>query len=126
MSALWKAVSIGYVMLLLWLRRRESVRELDVSQCYFTSFIHPLLLDFRPEDFIDTESPVPPDPEQPDCTKILELPYSIHAFQHLRVSANFGGGGAQGYFFLLFGLMLIKSIFLSARHLIILPTLFIS
>ncbi|KAK2501086.1 hypothetical protein MC885_004583, partial [Smutsia gigantea] len=37
-----------------------------------------------PEDYIDTESSVPPDPEQPDCTKILELPYSIHAFQHLR------------------------------------------
>lgn len=52
------------------------------------SFIHSLLLDFSPEDFIDTESPVPPDPEQPDCTKILELPYSIHAFQHLRVSGE--------------------------------------
>ncbi|XP_021119988.1 tetratricopeptide repeat protein 17 isoform X3 [Heterocephalus glaber] len=40
--------------------------------------------DISPEDYIDAESPVPPDPEQPDCTKILELPYSIHAFQHLR------------------------------------------
>ncbi|XP_073900741.1 tetratricopeptide repeat protein 17 isoform X4 [Castor canadensis] len=40
--------------------------------------------DISPEDYIDTESPVPPDPEQPDCTQILELPYSIHAFQHLR------------------------------------------
>ncbi|XP_068844440.1 tetratricopeptide repeat protein 17 isoform X3 [Capricornis sumatraensis] len=40
--------------------------------------------DISPEDYIDTESPVPPDPEQPDCTRILELPYSIHAFQHLR------------------------------------------
>ncbi|XP_036284275.1 tetratricopeptide repeat protein 17 isoform X3 [Pipistrellus kuhlii] len=40
--------------------------------------------DISPEDYIDTESPVPPEPEQPDCTKILELPYSIHAFQHLR------------------------------------------
>ncbi|ELW47786.1 Tetratricopeptide repeat protein 17 [Tupaia chinensis] len=40
--------------------------------------------DISPEDYIDTESPVPSDPEQPDCTKILELPYSIHAFQHLR------------------------------------------
>uniref|UniRef100_A0A6I8NVZ2 Tetratricopeptide repeat protein 17 n=1 Tax=Ornithorhynchus anatinus TaxID=9258 RepID=A0A6I8NVZ2_ORNAN len=38
----------------------------------------------RPEDYIDTQSPVPPDLEKPDCTKILELPYSIHAFQHLR------------------------------------------
>ncbi|XP_040836067.1 tetratricopeptide repeat protein 17 isoform X4 [Ochotona curzoniae] len=40
--------------------------------------------DISPEDHIDTESPVPQDPEQPDCTRILELPYSIHAFQHLR------------------------------------------
>ncbi|XP_006896817.1 PREDICTED: tetratricopeptide repeat protein 17 isoform X2 [Elephantulus edwardii] len=40
--------------------------------------------DISPEDYIDTESPVPPDPEQPYCTKILDLPYSIHAFQHLR------------------------------------------
>ncbi|XP_075401972.1 tetratricopeptide repeat protein 17 isoform X1 [Tenrec ecaudatus] len=40
--------------------------------------------DISPEDYIDTESPVPPDPEKPHCTKILELPYSIHAFQHLR------------------------------------------
>ncbi|XP_025784030.1 tetratricopeptide repeat protein 17 [Puma concolor] len=44
--------------------------------------------DISPEDYIDTESPVPPDPEQPDCTKILELPYSIHAFQHLRNSSS--------------------------------------
>ncbi|XP_072474543.1 tetratricopeptide repeat protein 17 isoform X4 [Notamacropus eugenii] len=40
--------------------------------------------DVSPEDYIDTESPVPPDLKKPDCTKILELPYSIHAFQHLR------------------------------------------
>ncbi|EMP34423.1 Tetratricopeptide repeat protein 17 [Chelonia mydas] len=40
--------------------------------------------DISPEDYIDTKSPVPPDLEQPDCTKILDLPYSIHAFQHLR------------------------------------------
>lgn len=39
-----------------------------------------------PEDYIDTKSPVPPDLQQPDCTKVLDLPYSIHAFQHLRVS----------------------------------------
>uniref|UniRef100_A0A8C9EQQ6 Tetratricopeptide repeat domain 17 n=1 Tax=Pavo cristatus TaxID=9049 RepID=A0A8C9EQQ6_PAVCR len=42
--------------------------------------------DIRPEDYIDTKSPVPPDLQQPDCTKVLDLPYSIHAFQHLRVS----------------------------------------
>uniref|UniRef100_A0A8B9PGW8 Tetratricopeptide repeat protein 17 n=1 Tax=Apteryx owenii TaxID=8824 RepID=A0A8B9PGW8_APTOW len=40
--------------------------------------------DIRPEDYIDTKSPVPPDLQQPDCTKVLDLPYSIHAFQHLR------------------------------------------
>lgn len=66
------------------MRIYSSIRgKLDI----FSSFIHcSRLLDFSPEDYIDTESPVPPDPEQPDCTKILELPYSIHAFQHLRVS----------------------------------------
>ncbi|KAJ6667171.1 hypothetical protein lerEdw1_017149 [Lerista edwardsae] len=40
--------------------------------------------DISPEDYVDTKSPLPPDLEQPDCTKILDLPYSIHAFQHLR------------------------------------------
>ncbi|XP_077178336.1 tetratricopeptide repeat protein 17 [Paroedura picta] len=40
--------------------------------------------DISPEDYIDTKSPLPPDLEQPECTKILDLPYSIHAFQHLR------------------------------------------
>jgi hypothetical protein len=113
------------------------MRKLAVSQsAVFTSVIHLLPLDFRPEDFIDTESPVPPDPEQPDCTKILELPYSIHAFQHLRVSGKLWGmegtfwlfGGVLGFLvfccYCCFGLMLIiKSIFLPAGHLIILPTL---
>ncbi|XP_075423349.1 tetratricopeptide repeat protein 17 isoform X3 [Ascaphus truei] len=37
-----------------------------------------------PEDYVDTHSPLPPDLVQPDCTKIIELPFSIHAFQHLR------------------------------------------
>nr|XP_060620530.1 tetratricopeptide repeat protein 17 [Anolis sagrei ordinatus] len=40
--------------------------------------------DISPEDHIDTKSSLPPDLEQPECTKILDLPYSIHAFQHLR------------------------------------------
>uniref|UniRef100_A0A8D0BEB9 Tetratricopeptide repeat protein 17 n=1 Tax=Salvator merianae TaxID=96440 RepID=A0A8D0BEB9_SALMN len=40
--------------------------------------------DISPEDYIDTKSSLPPDLEQPECTKILDLPYSIHAFQHLR------------------------------------------
>lgn len=46
----------------------------------------PLCYVLSPEDYIDTKSPVPPDLQQPDCTKVLDLPYSIHAFQHLRVS----------------------------------------
>ncbi|XP_015266824.1 PREDICTED: tetratricopeptide repeat protein 17 isoform X2 [Gekko japonicus] len=40
--------------------------------------------DISPEDYIDTKFPLPPDLEQPECTNILDLPYSIHAFQHLR------------------------------------------
>nr|XP_034971950.1 tetratricopeptide repeat protein 17 [Zootoca vivipara] len=40
--------------------------------------------EISPEDYIDTKSPLPPDLEEPECTKILDLPYSIHAFQHLR------------------------------------------
>uniref|UniRef100_A0AAR2JH73 Tetratricopeptide repeat domain 17 n=1 Tax=Pygocentrus nattereri TaxID=42514 RepID=A0AAR2JH73_PYGNA len=36
------------------------------------------------EDYVDYMSPLPPDLENPDCAEILELPYSIHAFQHLR------------------------------------------
>ncbi|XP_053305151.1 tetratricopeptide repeat protein 17 [Spea bombifrons] len=37
-----------------------------------------------PEDYVDLHSPLPPDLIQPDCTNIIELPFSIHAFQHLR------------------------------------------
>ncbi|KAK7912523.1 hypothetical protein WMY93_012734 [Mugilogobius chulae] len=37
-----------------------------------------------PEDFVDSRSALPPDLQTPDCTKVFELPYSIHAFQHLR------------------------------------------
>lgn len=37
-----------------------------------------------PEDHMDTHSPLPPDLMQPDCTNIIALPFSIHAFQHLR------------------------------------------
>ncbi|XP_069761940.1 tetratricopeptide repeat protein 17 isoform X3 [Narcine bancroftii] len=40
--------------------------------------------DISPEEYIDTKTPLPPDLEIPDCTKIMELPFSIHAFQHLR------------------------------------------
>lgn len=41
---------------------------------------------FSPEDYVDSRSAMPPDLEKPDCGKVFELPYSIHAFQHLRVS----------------------------------------
>ncbi|KAK9409882.1 tetratricopeptide repeat protein 17 [Crotalus adamanteus] len=40
--------------------------------------------DISLEDYVDTKSPLPLDLEEPECTKILDLPYSIHAFQHLR------------------------------------------
>ncbi|XP_067105211.1 tetratricopeptide repeat protein 17 isoform X1 [Osmerus mordax] len=40
--------------------------------------------DLCPEDFVDSRSPLPPDLEIPDCAKVFDLPYSIHAFQHLR------------------------------------------
>lgn len=39
-----------------------------------------------PDDYVDSRSALPPDLEKPDCAKVFELPYSIHAFQHLRVS----------------------------------------
>ncbi|KAL3065848.1 hypothetical protein OYC64_015899 [Pagothenia borchgrevinki] len=39
--------------------------------------------DISPEDFVDSLSALPPDLEKPDCA-VFELPYSIHAFQHLR------------------------------------------
>ncbi|KAI4830004.1 hypothetical protein KUCAC02_001658 [Chaenocephalus aceratus] len=39
--------------------------------------------DISPEDFVDSRSALPPDLEKPDCA-VFELPYSIHAFQHLR------------------------------------------
>ncbi|XP_034040612.1 tetratricopeptide repeat protein 17 [Thalassophryne amazonica] len=40
--------------------------------------------DIRLEDYMDSRSALPPDLEKPDCGKVFELPYSIHAFQHLR------------------------------------------
>ncbi|XP_041054062.1 tetratricopeptide repeat protein 17 isoform X2 [Carcharodon carcharias] len=40
--------------------------------------------DISPEEYIDAKAPLPPDLETPDCTKTMELPFSIHAFQHLR------------------------------------------
>ncbi|CAB1434016.1 unnamed protein product [Pleuronectes platessa] len=40
--------------------------------------------DISPEDYVQPRSALPPDLEKPDCAKVFELPYSIHAFQHLR------------------------------------------
>ncbi|KAI3377394.1 hypothetical protein L3Q82_008582, partial [Scortum barcoo] len=40
--------------------------------------------DISPEDYVDSRSALPPDLEKPDCAKVFELPYSVHAFQHLR------------------------------------------
>uniref|UniRef100_A0A8C4IC36 Tetratricopeptide repeat domain 17 n=1 Tax=Dicentrarchus labrax TaxID=13489 RepID=A0A8C4IC36_DICLA len=40
--------------------------------------------DISPEDYVDSRSAMPPDLEKPDCAKVFELPYSVHAFQHLR------------------------------------------
>ncbi|KAM3625402.1 uncharacterized protein V6R79_011527 [Siganus canaliculatus] len=40
--------------------------------------------DIGPEVYVDSRSAVPPDLEKPDCARVFELPYSIHAFQHLR------------------------------------------
>ncbi|KAK7170121.1 hypothetical protein R3I94_000378 [Phoxinus phoxinus] len=51
---------------------------------YDGTFISMESKDINPEDFLDQMSPLPTDLEKPDCTKILDLPYSIHAFQHLR------------------------------------------
>uniref|UniRef100_A0A8C9ZKY2 Tetratricopeptide repeat domain 17 n=1 Tax=Sander lucioperca TaxID=283035 RepID=A0A8C9ZKY2_SANLU len=40
--------------------------------------------DISPEEYVDSRSALPPDLEKPDCAIVFELPYSIHAFQHLR------------------------------------------
>ncbi|KAL1007648.1 hypothetical protein UPYG_G00089480 [Umbra pygmaea] len=40
--------------------------------------------DIRPEDYVDFRSLLPPDLETPDCARVFDMPYSIHAFQHLR------------------------------------------
>lgn len=39
-----------------------------------------------PEDYVDSRSAMPQHLEKPDCAQVFDLPYSIHAFQHLRVS----------------------------------------
>ncbi|XP_004066981.1 tetratricopeptide repeat protein 17 [Oryzias latipes] len=51
---------------------------------YDGTFIPLETKDINPEDYLDSQSALPPDLEKPDCAKLFELPYSIHAFQHLR------------------------------------------
>ncbi|XP_051503496.1 tetratricopeptide repeat protein 17 isoform X2 [Myxocyprinus asiaticus] len=51
---------------------------------YDGTFISLESKDLNPEDYLDQMSALPPDLEKPDCAKVLDLPYSIHAFQHLR------------------------------------------
>ncbi|XP_016142724.1 tetratricopeptide repeat protein 17-like [Sinocyclocheilus grahami] len=60
---------------------KVALGDLDL---YDGTFISLESKDINPEDFLDPISPLPPDLEKPDCAKILDLPYSIHAFQHLR------------------------------------------
>uniref|UniRef100_A0A6Q2XUC0 Tetratricopeptide repeat domain 17 n=1 Tax=Esox lucius TaxID=8010 RepID=A0A6Q2XUC0_ESOLU len=40
--------------------------------------------DVSPENYVDFRSPLPPALETPDCAGVFQLPFSIHAFQHLR------------------------------------------
>uniref|UniRef100_A0A674NJS6 Tetratricopeptide repeat domain 17 n=1 Tax=Takifugu rubripes TaxID=31033 RepID=A0A674NJS6_TAKRU len=40
--------------------------------------------DIIPGDYLDSRSAMPRDLEKPDCAQVFDLPYSIHAFQHLR------------------------------------------
>ncbi|XP_061743572.1 tetratricopeptide repeat protein 17 isoform X1 [Nerophis ophidion] len=51
---------------------------------YDSTYISLESKDIRPEDYVDSLSAVPVDLQKPDCAKVLPLPYSIHAFQHLR------------------------------------------
>ncbi|KAG7473853.1 hypothetical protein MATL_G00100070 [Megalops atlanticus] len=60
---------------------RVPLGDLDL---YDGTYISLESKDISPEDYINPRSPLPPDLEEPDCSKVLELPYSIHAFQHLR------------------------------------------
>ncbi|XP_030056665.1 tetratricopeptide repeat protein 17 isoform X2 [Microcaecilia unicolor] len=63
------------------LKAKVPLGDLDL---YDGTYISLESKNLSPEDYIDTKLPLPPDLEKPDCTKIVELPYSIHAFQHLR------------------------------------------
>lgn len=79
---------------------------MNISVIVITYVIPFLSLWFSsPEDFLDQMSPLPTELEKPDCTKILDLPYSIHAFQHLRVSVLSVLSSTLTHTFLLFSHM---------------------
>ncbi|XP_043939333.1 tetratricopeptide repeat protein 17 isoform X2 [Protopterus annectens] len=62
------------------IKAKVPLGDLDL---YDGTYISMESKDLSPEDYIGSKS-LPPDLKKPDCTEILELPYSIHAFQHLR------------------------------------------
>uniref|UniRef100_UPI00358EB699 tetratricopeptide repeat protein 17-like isoform X2 n=1 Tax=Myxine glutinosa TaxID=7769 RepID=UPI00358EB699 len=55
--------------------------ELDL---YDSTFIPLERKNIWPEEYIDIRHTPGADTSQPDCTKAMDLPYSMHAFQHLR------------------------------------------
>ncbi|XP_029438101.1 tetratricopeptide repeat protein 17 isoform X1 [Rhinatrema bivittatum] len=63
------------------LKAKVPLGDLDL---YDGTYISLESKNVSPEDYIDSKSPSPPELQKPDCTKIVALPYSIHAFQHLR------------------------------------------
>ncbi|OCT83665.1 hypothetical protein XELAEV_18021807mg [Xenopus laevis] len=63
------------------IKAKVPLGDLDL---YDGTFISLESKDISPEDYVDLHSALPPDLLPPDCTKIIELPFSIHAFHHLR------------------------------------------
>ncbi|OCT82030.1 hypothetical protein XELAEV_18024538mg [Xenopus laevis] len=63
------------------IKAKVPLGDLDL---YDGTFISLESKNISPEDYVDLHSVLPPDLMQPDCTKIIELPFSIHAFHHLR------------------------------------------
>lgn len=43
---------------------------------------------YRPEEHLDFNSPPPEFPHEPECTEMIDLDYSIHAFEHLEVCSS--------------------------------------
>ncbi|XP_072448766.1 tetratricopeptide repeat protein 17 isoform X1 [Chiloscyllium punctatum] len=63
------------------IKAKVPLGDLDL---YDGTFIPLENKDISPEEYIDTKAPLPQDLDTPDCTKMMDLPFSIHAFQHLR------------------------------------------